>query len=524
MKLRNFAFAAFLLAHSVAALAQDKAPENWFNLDAKENGVQGVSTEKAYKELLNGKQPKKQIIVAVIDSGVEPDHEDLKEVMWVNEDEKAGNGVDDDNNGYVDDVHGWNFIGGKDGKNVNEDTYELTRLYAMYKAKTKLSGKDKKAFEKVEKSYKDKFGKLQGDFATYDMIKSSLDKIAKALGKEEFTAADVEKLDVSKDKDLMLAQQIVSQMLADGTAVKDIREQIDGWGEYLNNSMKYGYNTEFNPRTIVGDNYEDAKERAYGNSDVEGPDAEHGTHVAGIIGADRDNGKGMMGVANNVRIMSVRTVPNGDERDKDVANAIRYAVDNGATVINMSFGKAYSYNKKTVDEAVKYAEKKGVLLVHAAGNNSENNDEVDHFPTSIYENKKRATNWIDVGALNWEKGLNTPAPFSNYGKKMVDVFAPGVDIYSTIPNGSYKDNSGTSMAAPVVAGVAALVWSYYPELTVTELRKVLLESAVKMDLKVYKPGTEESVPFADLSVTGAVVNVYEALKMAEKIVAAKASK
>lgn len=521
MKSRKIAAAAaFLLTYATSSFAQDKAPENWFNLDFGTDKVRGVSTEKAYQELLKDKQPKKTIVVAVIDSGVEADHEDLKDVMWVNEDEKAGNGVDDDGNGYIDDVHGWNFIGGKNGENVSYDTYELTRLYGSLKAKSKLSGKEKKVFETVEKKYKSKFSELQMNFATYEMINSSIATIAKHLGKEDYTKEEVDKIE-TKDKDLSLAKQIMSEVL-DKSSLKEMKEQMTEWGDYLNNGLKYGYNTEFNPRTIVGDNYEDAKERIYGNSDVEGPDAEHGTHVAGIIGASRDNGTGMKGVANNVRIMSIRTVPNGDERDKDVANAIRYAVDNGATVVNMSFGKAFSYNKKTVDEAVKYAEKKGVLLVHAAGNNSEDNDVVDHFPTRYYENKKEASNWIDVGALNWEQELNTPAPFSNYGKKTVDLFAPGVDIYSTIPDGKYKDNSGTSMAAPVVAGVAALVWSYYPELTMAELRKVLLESAVRLDIKVKRPGGEVTVGFADLSITGAVVNVYEALKAAEKVVAAKA--
>ena len=280
----------------------------------------------------------------------------------------------------------------------------------------------------------------------------------------------------------------------------------------------------FDPRAeIVGDDYKNSYEKGYGNNDVEGPDAQHGTHVGGIVGAKRNNDIGMDGVADNVQLMSVRAVPDGDERDKDVANAIIYSVDNGAKVINMSFGKGFVYDKKAVDKAVKYAEKKGVLLVHAAGNSSLDTDVEDNYPNKYCNDKRKRkpySNWIEVGALSWKGAEDMPATFTNYGAKNVDVFAPGVDIYSTIPGSEYEPLSGTSMASPVTAGVAALVWSYYPELTVQELRKILVETSVKVDQEVNVPGSRgaKKMPFSEMSNTGGVVNAYNALKAAEALV------
>ena len=266
-------------------------------------------------------------------------------------------------------------------------------------------------------------------------------------------------------------------------------------------------------------------EKYYGNGDCKGPGAFHGTHVAGIIGATRKNGIGMDGVADNVRIMSVRCVPDGDERDKDVANAIRYAVDNGAVILNMSFGKKYSPGKKVVDDAVKYAESKGVLLIHAAGNASDDIDEIVHYPCKKLENGKTASNFMDIGALSWKPDDEIAAPFSNYGKKTVDLFAPGVDIHSTVPDlNKYKDASGTSMAAPVVAGVAAVLKSYFPSLTPKQIIKILTKTSVKdyKMKKVIKPGSkDEMIEFGELSKTGGIVNLYEAVKMAQGMVKIK---
>ena len=306
---------------------------------------------------------------------------------------------------------------------------------------------------------------------------------------------------------------------------EDLDEQLKSEIERYEGKAKFQYNPDLDTRKdIVKDDYANPDDRNYGNSDVKGPDAFHGTHVAGIIGAIRDNNKGIKGVADNVRIMSVRCVPDGDERDKDVANAIRYAVDNGATVVNMSFGKSYSWDKNAVDRAVKYAADHDVLLVHAAGNDAKNND-TDHtnFPTPNFERKslwqrwfgkKRATNWIEVGALSWKTEDKSVAGFSNYGQTNVDVFSPGVDIYSTAPDGKYQNASGTSMASPVTAGVAAMIRSYFPELTAEQVKECIENSVVKQNYQVKKPGSEEKVPFSTLSRTGGTVNAFKAVQLA----------
>lgn len=298
---------------------------------------------------------------------------------------------------------------------------------------------------------------------------------------------------------------------------------MQGAIDYFAGQAEYNYNPDLEVRSIVGDNYADSYERYYGNNDVKGPDAFHGTHVAGIIGATRGNGIGIDGLADNVKIMGVRAVPDGDERDKDVANSIIYAVDNGASVINMSFGKGYSWDKKAVDKAVKYAQKHDVLLIHAAGNDGQNNDVTNNFPRAEYEKRglfgpKKAKNWIEVGALSWKDGEDMVARFSNYGKKNVDLFAPGVQIYSTAPDNEYKNASGTSMASPVVAGVAAVIRSYYPRLTAEQVKDVLMSTTVMTkDAKVKTPGTGELVPFSELCVSGGVVNAYEAAKKAATV-------
>ncbi|MCB9284214.1 MAG: S8 family serine peptidase [Lewinellaceae bacterium] len=528
MKLRLLLVIAVLFS-GISLMAQgDKAKDNWFNLDPKTDGVQGVSTERMYKELLAGKKSQ-TVIVAVIDSGVDANHEDLKDIMWTNPGEIPGNGKDDDNNGYIDDVHGWNFIGGKDGENVEHETLELTRLYVYYKNKyegkdvSALSGKDKKEYEKyqnIKKDLEDKRQELEGTLSLYQGILDGINGVKEAMGKDEVTTEDLDNFE-TEDPQLAQALNILkNNLLPEGGKLSDAAKRMEGAVDYFTGQLEYNYNPDYNPRSIVGDNYADSHERYYGNNDVIGPDASHGTHVSGIIGAIRNNDIGIKGVADNVRIMSVRAVPDGDERDKDVANAIRYAVDNGASVINMSFGKGYSWDKGVVDDAVKYAMKHDVLLVHAAGNDASNNDEVNNFPNDQFEKSglfgpKKAKNWVEVGALNWKGGENSAAGFSNYGKENVDLFAPGVDIYSTTPNQNYESFNGTSMASPVTAGVAAVLRSYFPDLTAEQVKDILLSSVDPINTKVKKPGSKTLVPFSDLSVSGGVVNAYNAVKMAE---------
>lgn len=529
-----------LLVFSLSIFSQGEAkrPDNWFNLDPTNDKINGVSTERTYSELLKGKKST-TIIVGVLDSGVDYMHEDLKDVMWTNPGEIAGNGVDDDKNGYIDDVHGWNFIGGKDGKNVEKDNLELTRLYKFYKPKfegktekdlkSKQEKKDFQLYQTLQQDYEKQKGEYQATYNQIKFIKDAFEAMIKDLkgqGVEKIDADAIKKYE-PKEAQGKQAKFFATKMIerSPGATMDDLMENINEGFEQFDNLLNFSLSMEYDPRPIVGDDYNNSNEKFYGNGDCKGPFSFHGTHVAGIIAASRKNGVGMDGIADNVKIMSVRCVPNGDERDKDVANAIRYAVDNGAQILNMSFGKKYSWDKKVVDEAVKYAQSKGVLLIHAAGNDGINIDNIVHYPCKKFENsKKEAANFIDVSALNWEPKEQIVASFSNYGKKTSDLFSPGVDIYSTAPEGKYKDASGTSMAAPVVAGVAAVLKSYYPELTAVQIKKILVTSSRKefKESKVIKPGTkDELIEFDELTKTGGVVNLYEAVKMAQGMVKIK---
>ncbi len=528
MKKTIFAASLFL---AVIAAAQTTKPDNWFNLDPTNDKVNGVSTEKTYAELLKGKKST-TIIVGVLDSGVDYTHEDLKDIMWTNPGEIAGNGIDDDKNGYIDDIHGWNFIGNKDGRNIEKDNLELTRVYKglseKYKNKTeadfktKQDKKDFKFYQVVKADFDKEAAESEAQSNQYKFIREAVAGVVEKIKKEKgnndkITADDLKKFDAKEQKDKQ-GKMIALSQATSGMEVEELLSQLD---EAIASMDGNRLDVNVDTRTLVGDNYNDVYEKYYGNGDCKGPAAFHGTHVAGIIAASRNNSVGINGIADNVRIMSVRCVPDGDERDKDVANAIIYAVDNGAVILNMSFGKKYSPGKKVVDDAVKYAESKGVLLIHAAGNAHDDIDEVVHYPCKKMQNGKVAKNFMDVGALSWKPNDAIAATFSNYGKKTVDIFAPGVEIKSTVPDkNQYKEASGTSMAAPVVAGVAAVLKSYYPQITPKQMIKILKKSSVKTykDVKVIKPGTkDELVEFDELSTTGGIVSLYEAMKMAQKM-------
>src|SRR5688572_12538513 len=465
-----------------------EAPLNWHLLDAADR-VPGISLLRAERELLAGKQPKRTVLVAVIDNGVDTAHAALRGRLWSNAKEIAGNGRDDDNNGYTDDTRGWNLIGGRDGRNVKEDTYELTRIVAQC---GRPAGKDSLPTEyrtrcaDLETEWSRKRAEISRTLTNVKQYEAVVNQIVpilkRAAGTDSLTRERVEAINATTDS-VRRARQVFLQLAANGITPQDIYDAK----KQFESQEQYGYNLKFDPRPIVGDNYPDTSVKRYGNRDVTGPDPEHGTHVAGIIAADRMNGgQGSLGIARqSVQIMGIRTVPDGDERDKDIAFAIRYAVDQGANVINMSFGKAYSPYKSVVDAAVKYADSKGVLMVHGSGNDGKDLASTESFPSPVYKDGTgRAVNWIEVGASSWKSNDSLVANFSNYGKAQVDVFAPGVDIYSTLPGGGYKKNSGTSMASPVVAGLAALIMSYYPTLTAADVKRVILESATRMGDKV----------------------------------------
>lgn len=506
--------------------AQKAEKTDWYNKDLQKDGSFGISVDKAYQEILKGKKST-PVIVAVLDGGVDTTHEDLKSVLWQNKLEIAGNGIDDDKNGYVDDVYGWNFMGSAKG-NVEFDNIELVRV--LLRDMEKFDGKDSNSVRKAElpalrayqknlRIYDQKKRKAEQEYFMLYSVKKTVDSLIASTGKEkpnldEFKASSP----TSKQQEQIKKLILVNMKANKNDNFQDFYEQELAKGvKYYYEQLYYHLNMAYNSRPIVGDNYQNSYEKGYGNFDVMGPDAEHGSHVAGIIAADRTNNKGIRGVADNVSILAVRTVPNGDERDKDVANSIIYAVDHGAKVINMSFGKSHSWDKEAVDKAVQYAMKKDVLLVHAAGNDNKNLDLERVYPNRYFNNGKTAQAWIEVGASDAKNDKTLKASFSNYGKTTVDVFAPGVDINSTIPGSLYKANSGTSMAAPVVSGLAALIRSYYPALSAVQVKEIIMKSVVKVnqDVEFMVDGKKVKVPFADLSISGGIVNAYQALKLAE---------
>jgi subtilisin family serine protease len=499
-----------------------EAARDWQLLDPQADGVAGTGVRRAERELLAGRTPQRTVIVAVIDAGIDTLHPDLRAHLWRNGREIAGNGRDDDGNGYADDVLGWSFIGGPGG-DVEADTYEVTRLYVRCQRRDTLPAVERDRCGDISRDFERRRAEAEQMLAQVREIGQLLDRFLPVLrreaGTDSLTPERVRAIR-SGSAEVMDAKQLYLGLAAQGVSPTDVLEARKQYAS----TVDYGLNPKFDPRPKVGDDYANVSERRYGNNHVMAGDPSHGTHVSGIVGAIRGNGLGIDGIATNVRIMAIRAVPDGDERDKDIANAIRYAADNGANVINMSFGKGYSPQKRVVDEAVKYADAKGVLMVHAAGNDGEDTGEHPSFPTPVYLDGGRAQNWIEVGASSWKGGDSLAAPFSNYNRELVDVFAPGVDILSTVPGGGYERESGTSMATPVVTGLAAMLMSYYPSLTASDVRRIILESATRWgDQRVVRPGSDrgERVPFALLSATGGVVNAVGAVRMAEEMTRAR---
>jgi len=522
---------------------KDEVPKGWHMLDKTTDGYYGISVKKAYDFVKAKKLKSNTVIVAVIDSGIDTTHEDLKAILWKNPKEIPGNGIDDDNNGYIDDVYGWNFLGGRDGKNVEQDSYEAARVYHQFKTKWEgkevnvatLSKEEAIEYAMWKRAEKEIVGdpKAAGAGAlelvflkrAYNNAVKSDSILRKAMGKDKYTGKELNDF-MPTEADAKKAKTAFYGLMAGNDALETTNEEfLEGFGDYVSSEEKKADAGGTPPKNyrgdIVKDNYSDFNDKFYGNPDVMSSNkgALHGTHVSGIIAASRNNGVGMDGIADNVKIMMLRAVPDGDEHDKDIALAIRYAADNGAKVINMSFGKSFSPEKKWVDDAVKYAESKGVLLVHAAGNDAKNLDTSYNFPTPIFEaDGKRAPNWITVGASGDPKAGGLTASFSNYGKKEVDVFAPGVKIYATVPGGNtYQNLQGTSMASPVVAGLAAFLLEYYPNLSAEQVKMVIEKSSQKPVGKVKNPETGDMVNLSDLSRSGGVINAYDAIKLASTI-------
>ena len=510
----------------VASLS-DEQEKSWKSKDLLKDTIPGMSVDRTYAELLNGKQAQ-DVIVAVIDSGTDINHEDLKNVIWTNPNEIPNNGKDDDNNGYVDDIHGWNFLG-----DIEEEQLEFARIIDRYDAQFKgktiasIPNDQKKAFENYlkakaehEESYNDALKQKQQIEQNYQFVKTSHEAIAKALSNENYKRADLAKI---KNPDQQMQQYIgvMTQVFSFADTPSELLESMKGGIDFYTTQLNANLKLNASFRQTLGDNPYDISDVGHGNNNVVGPKPEgarHGTHVAGIIAAQRNNGIGVDGVAENVQIMVLRAVPDGDEYDKDIALAIRYAVDNGAKVINTSFGKSYSQNPEWVYDAIKYAAKNDVLIVNAAGNDGLDLDDSKNvsYPNDQLDNiSEFSDTFLTVGALNIKYGSEMIASFSNYGKSNVDVFAPGVRIYSTTPDNNYEFLQGTSMASPATAGVAAMLRSYYPKMKANRVKEILMASGLTTGTSVVVPNDAGNKPFNGLSKSGKMVNMYNAFKLAE---------
>ena len=533
-KNRIFCFWALMLicflSVSQFLLAQSNiySAHGWQLQDYRKDSVFGTGVNRAYEELLKGKKAS-PVIVAVIDAGLDTAHEDLAGHIWTNSREIPGNGIDDDHNGYVDDIHGWNFLGGKDGRNITIESYESYREYYRLKNEPSANNYQDSAYaEKVRKNLlNDSLQLAQAVFFLGQLIPQmrAADSIFKLnLHKDSVYARDVAKFQTQDSALVILKKNTLMYFKRYGVmsemSLGSFIREADSYLQISRQKLKY-FSGDPNAlrREIVGDDYNNINDRNYGNNNIAAGTPTHGTHVAGIIAASRGNGIGMDGIDAHVYIMALRVVPDGDERDKDVALAIRYAVDNGARVVNMSFGKYLSPGKNWVDDAVKYAEEHDVLLVDAAGNEFQNLDSVTHYPNPEYKiSGKNSSCWITVGANAGGPDSLVLASFSNYGKREVDLFAPGVKVYSTVPGNQYASYSGTSMAAPMVTGIAALVLEYYPKLSARQLKYILTHSVMKLpEDKVKWPGNGQWVDFSQLSASGGIINAYNALKLAATI-------
>ena len=528
--------AAFLASFSFA-FAQDKMQNNdlktWYHKDFSTTNVYGVNTNNAYKFLESKGLKPRTVVVGVLDSGVEVDHPGLINNMWKNPNEIPNNGIDDDKNGYVDDIYGWNFIGGKTA-DVDADNLEVTRMVKKYQpifegtdsAKNRANQakmpEEYAIYQKSKKLYDEKGSEAKQYYHYFSGFNNAIPSIVKTLNGKTLTKANLAAIKPASQEDsrnLQILNSLVQDAGNVGKTPKEVeellRKEIEGALKHYESQATKHYNLDFDPRAeIVGDNYDNYNEKHYGNNHYEGPDASHGTHVSGIIAGLPHGDEAQYGVAHKVaKIMTVRAVPDGDERDKDVANAIRYAVDNGAKILNMSFGKAVSPGKKHVWEAMKYAEKKGVLLVKAAGNDNQNIGENEYFPTNFMkqsDEKPFVSNMIVVGAST-NNNQNLRARFSNYNGKMVDVFAPGQEIYSTVPDAKYEYLQGTSMASPVVAGAAAVLWAYMPSLTPQQIKEALIKTVNKSTVNA---NVDSSANFDQISVAGGVIDLYKAAQYA----------
>lgn len=549
MSLKKFFFCGIFCCFCYASQGQKPSNHDWHFKDPATDSVYGIALNKAYQFLQSKQKKGKPVIVAILDSGIDTTHEDLRKNLWRNPREIPGNGIDDDKNGYVDDVFGWNFLGGKDGRNMLKASSEKARVFHRYKNKfgdlaidtQQLSAQDKNQYywwKKTAEEMKgspDEENQMRFITMTQRTLKKYDDFLRREMNKEVYSIDDLEKFipTSAAGRDAKLGFLNFLRIIEANNEVSNqqLMSELNKELEKMRADSAERTSPPYDGRaTIIQDDYFNPLDTLYGNNDVmadlEG--SMHGTHVAGLIGAARDNGIGIDGVADQVQLMILRVVPDGDEYDKDIALAIRYAVNNGASIINMSFGKSYSPEKRWVDSAIVYAEAHDVLVVHSAGNESVCLDVKTKFPNARLENWNRtATNLITVGASSDRIfGPCLAAYFTNYSSQQVDLFAPGVMIYSTQPGGNvYGKHDGTSFSGPIVAGIAALIRSYYPTLTAPEIISLLNNTVTSLKgTSTCLPGTEKNsatIEWTALCKSAGIVNAFQAIQAADALAEGK---
>ena len=512
----------------------------WHWKDLEKDGVHGVSLFKAQQLLIDLKLKPAPIVIAILDGGIDTNHLQIKPLLWNNTKEIPGNHLDDDKNGYVDDLHGWNFLGNAAGQNINKASDEKSRIYHRYKSEFKQDNLDSATWDlKKKQTYKIWqqaaaeiiFTDEDADnLAFIKMARNAVVKMGVILIREiedsNFTA---EKLETYQPVGKLTADTKISYLRtlqALGIDKSNGHQSIlDDLNEYISGKEQSAISMDNAPvdlrKNIIQDQYENFKDQYYGNNNITGPNAKHGTHVAGLAAGIVDTIVPNATFINPIRIMGVRVVPDGDEYDKDVALGIRYAVNNGAKIINMSFGKSFSPEQPWVDSAIRYAASKDVLIIHSAGNES-----YDLNVKSVYPNpystvfKDKANNLITVGASSdpiIAESILTD--FSNYGNQIVDVLSPGNKIYSSLPNQNYGYLNGTSMSAPILSHIAALIRSYFPKLSAIEVKTILLQSCWKPEDENTLfpiPQKDQAKKLNEMSAEGGIINAALCIQNAMK--------
>lgn len=503
-------FLLFFLCSFVDVNGQTNPYNGWHK--TYNDTLQGVNMEQALSFLHDKKiKAHREVVVGIIDSGIDTTSVDLIPALWKNKKEKA-DGRDNDKNGYVDDLHGWNFLGTKDGSfNMTsagtEEYREFKRLYPKYKSADTSTVSDTTEYAYYERMKKKagivSYLRFVNITAMKDEAYCKIDSILKeqqGINIDTLTVSGLANLNIDNETWNNACQAVAVDMLKSGekTLWKDVRKEHDDNFALMKKRI-YGIEHDQDKRLLMGDNMQDANDRFYGNPTLQIEGCMHGTFVAGVIAGQGINNKDVKGVCPEAKLMIIRAVADGDEYDKDIATAIRYAVDNGAKVINMSLGKYASPSAEMVNEAIAYALKKDVLIVQAAGNNKRNIDDVAYFPTAKDSNGNRFANYLRVGSVG---RTGKRSSFSNYGATEVDVFAPGEDITSTTLNNEYETSQGTSIAAPVVSGVAAMIRMYFPKLSAADVKEIIISSV--------RPITE----LKEYCKSGGIVDAFKAVETA----------